>query len=83
MAENCSPGYCDRPTSSYGKATPYFPVLDLLKRYAQVDDHDFALSHNDTSIIRTTPTGRATVQALRMNDDLIVTARECWVKGGW
>jgi class 3 adenylate cyclase/tetratricopeptide (TPR) repeat protein len=27
---------------SYGKATPYFPVLDLLKRYAQVDDHDDA-----------------------------------------
>jgi tetratricopeptide (TPR) repeat protein len=25
---------------SYGKATPYFPVLDLLKHYAQVDDHD-------------------------------------------
>jgi class 3 adenylate cyclase/tetratricopeptide (TPR) repeat protein len=25
---------------SYGKATPYFPMLDLLKRYAQVDDHD-------------------------------------------
>jgi class 3 adenylate cyclase/tetratricopeptide (TPR) repeat protein len=25
---------------SYGKATPYFPVLDLLRRYAQVDDHD-------------------------------------------
>jgi hypothetical protein len=27
---------------SYGKATPYFLVLDLLKRYAQVDDHDDA-----------------------------------------
>jgi class 3 adenylate cyclase/tetratricopeptide (TPR) repeat protein len=27
---------------SYGKVTPYFPVLDLLKRYAQVDDHDDA-----------------------------------------
>ena len=27
---------------SYGKATPYFPVLDLLKRYARVDDHDDA-----------------------------------------
>ncbi|MGH8070843.1 MAG: ATP-binding protein, partial [Candidatus Entotheonellia bacterium] len=25
---------------SYGKATPYFPVIDLLKQYAQVDDHD-------------------------------------------
>jgi class 3 adenylate cyclase/tetratricopeptide (TPR) repeat protein len=25
---------------SYGKATPYFPVIDLLKRYAQVEDAD-------------------------------------------
>jgi tetratricopeptide (TPR) repeat protein len=25
---------------SYGKATPYFPVIDLLERYAHLDDHD-------------------------------------------
>src|SRR6266852_4288028 len=25
---------------SYGKATPYFPVVDLLKRYAHVEEHD-------------------------------------------
>jgi tetratricopeptide (TPR) repeat protein len=25
---------------SYGKATPYFPVIDLLKRYAHVEEHD-------------------------------------------
>jgi len=25
---------------SYGKATPYFPVLELLKRYVRVDDRD-------------------------------------------
>jgi class 3 adenylate cyclase len=25
---------------SYGKATPYFPVIELLKRYAQVEDPD-------------------------------------------
>src|SRR5262245_18309634 len=25
---------------SYGKATPYFPVLELLKRYVHVDDRD-------------------------------------------
>jgi class 3 adenylate cyclase/tetratricopeptide (TPR) repeat protein len=25
---------------SYGKATPYFPVTDLLKRYAQIEDTD-------------------------------------------
>ncbi len=23
---------------SYGKATPYFPVIDLLKRYVHVED---------------------------------------------
>ena len=23
---------------SYGKATPYFPVIDLLKRYCHVED---------------------------------------------
>ena len=31
---------------SYGKATPYFPVIDLLKRYAHVDEHE------DTQTIR-------------------------------
>jgi tetratricopeptide (TPR) repeat protein len=36
---------------SYGKATPYFPVIDLLKRYAQVDDHD------DTRTMRAKVTG--------------------------
>jgi class 3 adenylate cyclase/tetratricopeptide (TPR) repeat protein len=25
---------------SYGKATPYFPVIELLKRYAQIEDPD-------------------------------------------
>jgi predicted ATPase/class 3 adenylate cyclase len=25
---------------SYGKATPYFPILELLKRYCHLDDHD-------------------------------------------
>jgi class 3 adenylate cyclase/tetratricopeptide (TPR) repeat protein len=25
---------------SYGKATPYFPVIDLFKRYAHVEEHD-------------------------------------------
>ena len=27
---------------SYGKATPYFPVIDLLKRYGHVEEHDDA-----------------------------------------
>src|SRR5262249_25651217 len=31
---------------SYGKATPYFPVIDLLRRYCHVEEHD------DTRTIR-------------------------------
>src|SRR5262249_20753820 len=30
----------ERASVSYGKATPYFPVVDLLKRYAHVEDAD-------------------------------------------
>jgi tetratricopeptide (TPR) repeat protein len=37
---------------SYGKATPYFPVLDLLRRYARVDERD------DTRAIRARVTGQ-------------------------
>jgi class 3 adenylate cyclase/tetratricopeptide (TPR) repeat protein len=37
---------------SYGKATPYFPVIDLLKRYSHVEDHD------DTRTIRAKLTGQ-------------------------
>jgi class 3 adenylate cyclase/tetratricopeptide (TPR) repeat protein len=37
---------------SYGKATPYGPVLDLLKRYAHVEDRD------DTRTIRAKVTGQ-------------------------
>ena len=37
---------------SYGKATPYFPVIDLLKRYCHVEEH------NDTRTIRAKLTGQ-------------------------
>jgi predicted ATPase len=37
---------------SYGKATPYFPVIDLLKRYTHVEDQD------DTRTIRAKVTGQ-------------------------
>jgi tetratricopeptide (TPR) repeat protein len=47
-------------SASYGKATPYFPVLDLLKRYAQVDDHD------DARTMRAKVTG----QVLTLDDTL-------------
>ena len=37
---------------SYGKATPYFPVIDLLKRYCHLEDGD------DARTIRAKVTGQ-------------------------
>src|SRR5215831_18731940 len=37
---------------SYGKATPYYPVMDLLKRYSHVEEHD------DTRTMRAKVTGQ-------------------------
>ncbi len=45
---------------SYGKATPYFPVIDLIKRYAHVEEHD------DSRTIRAKVTG----QVLTLDDTL-------------
>jgi class 3 adenylate cyclase/tetratricopeptide (TPR) repeat protein len=45
---------------SYGKATPYFPIIDLLKRYAHVEEHD------DARTIRAKVTG----QVLTLDDTL-------------
>src|SRR5207244_12182382 len=30
----------ESPSVSYGKATPYVPVIELLKRYCHLEDHD-------------------------------------------
>src|SRR4030095_14656379 len=45
---------------SYGSSTPYFPVMDLLKRYAHVEDTD------DARTIRAKVTG----QVLTLDDTL-------------
>jgi tetratricopeptide (TPR) repeat protein len=45
---------------SYGRATPYFPVMDLLKRYAHVEDTD------DARTIRAKVTG----QVLTLDESL-------------
>ena len=51
-------------SASYGKATPYFPVLDLLRRYAQVDDHD------DARTIRAKVTGHVLTLDETLQDTL-------------
>ena len=48
---------------SYGKATPYFPVIDLLKRYCHIDEHD------DTRTIRAKLTGQVLTLDEALQDD--------------
>jgi class 3 adenylate cyclase/tetratricopeptide (TPR) repeat protein len=49
---------------SYGKATPYFPVIDLLKRYAHVEEHD------DPRTIRAKVTGQVLTLDEALQDTL-------------
>jgi hypothetical protein len=43
----------------------------------------FAWSPDGTHIVGLTPCGRATVVALRLNNEYIVEARRFWVEAGW
>ena len=49
---------------SYGKATPYFPVIDLLKRYAHVEEHD------DPRTVRAKVTGQILTLDETLQDNL-------------
>jgi class 3 adenylate cyclase/tetratricopeptide (TPR) repeat protein len=49
---------------SYGRATPYFPVIDLLKRYAHLDDTD------DLRTIRAKVTGQVLTLDETLQDTL-------------
>jgi class 3 adenylate cyclase/tetratricopeptide (TPR) repeat protein len=49
---------------SYGKATPYFPVIDLLRRYGHIEDHD------DTRTIRAKVTGQVLTLDETLQDTL-------------
>ena len=49
---------------SYGKATPYFPVIELLKRYCHVDDDD------DARTIRAKVTGQVLTLDETLQDTL-------------
>src|SRR5215471_4183629 len=51
-------------SASYGKATPYFPVIDVLKRYCHVDDGD------DVRAIRAKVTGQVLTLDEMLQDTL-------------
>jgi len=55
----------------------------LFNPRTQVWHEHFAWSDDGTEIIGLTPTGRATVIALKLNQPFMLRARRRWVKAGW
>jgi hypothetical protein len=51
-------------------------------RQQKWSDH-FAWSVSGVEIIGRTPTGRTTVIALRLNNELATTVRKNWIQAGW
>jgi predicted ATPase len=49
---------------SYGKATPYFPILDLLRRYCAIEDRD------DTRTVRAKVTGQVLTLDAALQDTI-------------
>lgn len=58
-------------------------LAPLFNPRAQRWAEHFSWSDDFTCIIGLTPTGRATVQALRMSNEFVVTARRYWRQAGW
>lgn len=58
-------------------------TVPLFNPRAQLWGEHFVWNDVGTFISGITPVGRATVAALRMNHDLVLRARQLWVKAGW
>ncbi len=60
-----------------GQVVPLFnPRIDVWQAH-------FAWGNGGTHLIGITPTGRASVVALRLNNDNIVAARALWIESAW
>ena len=57
--------------------------VPLFNPRTQIWAEHFRWSDDSTEIIGQTPTGRATVITLRMNNEFVVPARQQWVIAGW
>lgn len=51
--------------------------------YLQVWFEHFSWQDKGLQIVGLTPTGRATVEALKLNRVLLVDARRWWIEAGW
>ncbi len=70
----------DRITARDPLTEAWAPLFDPRR---QIWGEHFRWSAAGDEIVGLTPTGRATVQALRLNRPLLVRARRAWAEVGW
>ncbi len=58
-------------------------LVPLFNPRTQVWTEHFSWDKDGTDIIGQTPTGRSTVVALSLNNELRIRARALWVEAGW
>lgn len=58
-------------------------LVSLFLPRTQTWREHFTWVNGGTHIAGTTPTGRATVMALRLNNETIIEARVIWIEAGW
>ncbi|MDQ3247968.1 MAG: HNH endonuclease [Chloroflexota bacterium] len=57
--------------------------VSLFNPRTQLWAEHFVWQAHGTKVNGQTPTGRATVQRLRMNREIMIAARQLWVQAGW
>ena len=70
-------------TRTHGLDTASGEHVPLFNPRDQRWDQHFTWNEDGTEIVGLTPCGRATVEALRLNNPDIVGARSLWVQSGW
>jgi hypothetical protein len=77
--------HCNRYKSAqtHGMDAMTGELVRLFNPRTQIWNEHFGWTESGVVIVGLTPTGRATVAALDMNNALIVRARRVWVLWGW
>jgi hypothetical protein len=58
-------------------------LVALFHPRAQRCDEHFCRSEEGVEVLGLTPTGRATVVALKLNNPVIMVTRRLWISAGW
>ena len=83
--------YGDSQFRGYRDGTKIYLKKSLKEHYPEVDVSSYRLhkvilvawTNNGTAIAGTTAVGRATIEALNLNNEYIVRSRRRWVSIGW